>query len=156
MTRSRSRTIDELGLVMRRFMAYAVLFQDAVARRAGINATDLQCLSLLMMDGPMTPGVLAERSGVTTGGAITTVVDRLERAGLARRDRADDDRRKVIVTADAGEVGRRLAPLYDGVQRQWQVHLDGLTDDEIQLAVRLFSAAAEINENATANLRARP
>lgn len=65
---------------MRTFMAHAVLFQDAVATSVGLNATDLQCANLLLLHGPATPGELADRAGITAGGAVTGVVDRLERA----------------------------------------------------------------------------
>ena len=86
--------------VMRDFMANAVLFQDAVARTGGLNSTDLQAVSLLMSQGPATPGELAERTGLSAGGAITAVIDRLEKAGYVSRQRDQADRRRVIVTAD--------------------------------------------------------
>jgi DNA-binding MarR family transcriptional regulator len=44
----------------------------------------------------MTAGRLAELSGLTTA-AVTSVLDRLERAGYARRVRDQEDRRQVIV-----------------------------------------------------------
>jgi hypothetical protein len=49
---SRHELIEQMGAAMRLFMAHAVLFQDAVARSVGLNATDLQCAGLLMLDGP--------------------------------------------------------------------------------------------------------
>ena len=83
----RTASIEHVGYTMRVFMARAVLFQDAVAKRAGLNSTDLQLSSLLMLFGPATPGELAERSGLTAGGAITAAIDRLERAGIVVRSR---------------------------------------------------------------------
>ena len=84
---TREDAIERMAEVMREFMARAVLFQDAVARYGGINSTDMQAVSLLMSEGPATPGELAERTGLTAGGAITAVVDRLERAGYVTRER---------------------------------------------------------------------
>jgi DNA-binding MarR family transcriptional regulator len=152
---SKRRLTEEMSAVMRQFMAYAVLFQDAAARQAGVNSTDLQCLSLLMMNGPMTPGALSDHTGLSAGGAITAVIDRLERAGLARRTRATDDRRKVLVTPDSEEAWRRLKPLYEGVTRRWQDYLDTLTEDQLRLAIRLFTAATEINQAETRRLLTR-
>ena len=54
-----------MGDVMRAFMARTVLFQEAVARAAALNPTDLQCANLLLLHGPATPGELAERAGLT-------------------------------------------------------------------------------------------
>ena len=46
--------------------------------------------------GPCTAGDLAEVTRLTTG-AITSVIDRLEKAGFVKRDRDLQDRRKVII-----------------------------------------------------------
>ena len=64
---SRDASIERMAEVMREFMARAVLFQDAVARFGGINSTDMQAVSLLMSEGPATPGELAERTGPHRG-----------------------------------------------------------------------------------------
>ncbi len=103
----------EYGAVMREFMASAVFFQDAVARAAGLNSTDLQALGLLVSAGSLSPGELARQTGITAGGAITLLVDRLEAAGLAHRSRDEQDRRKVRITPDSAQAHARLAPLYD-------------------------------------------
>src|SRR5919106_4318210 len=77
------------------------LYGQAVADQLGMNQTDLECGDLLAYYGPMTAGRLAELVGLTTG-AITGVIDRLERAGMVRRERDANDRRRVIVHAQPG------------------------------------------------------
>jgi DNA-binding MarR family transcriptional regulator len=102
-----------MGEALRRLSAYTVLFNEAVADRLGITLTDLKCSSLLDLQGPMSAGTLAEITGLTTG-AITGVIDRLEKAKLARRVADPHDRRKVIVETvrvRAGEFDR----LYGGL-----------------------------------------
>lgn len=143
----------EMGEAMRDFMAYAVLFQEAVARRAGLNGTDLQCLSLLLRDGPMPPGRLAERAGLTAGGAITTVVDRLEAVGLAARSPDPDDRRRVLVTADAEAAWIRLAPWYEHVTQRWNDYVAGLAPKQAELVLSALRTAAEINRDELERLR---
>jgi DNA-binding MarR family transcriptional regulator len=80
-----------------RFIAGAVLHNHAVAQRVGLGASDSQLLSLLNLHGPLTPGRLAEMTGLTSG-TITGVIDRLEKGGFVRRERDASDRRKVVVT----------------------------------------------------------
>ena len=46
-----------------------------------VNVTDHKCGGILSESGPITAGELAARTGLTTG-AITGVIDRLEKAGL--------------------------------------------------------------------------
>ena len=74
----------------REFNVQALMFGQVVAGRRGINPTDLQCLNVLSLTGPITAGRLAEITGLTVG-AITGVLDRLETAGYARRERDEED-----------------------------------------------------------------
>ena len=145
MGRDRAELMGESAVAMRDFIAYAVLFQERLARTAGLNATDLQALGVLINEGPASPGQLAERTGITRGGAITQLIDRLESAGFARRARDTGDRRRVVVTADTDAVTARLAPLYGPVTARWTAYLDGLTDEQLQVCVDLLRASVRIN-----------
>lgn len=142
---NRATLMEESARLMRDFMSSAVFFQDAVARSAGITASDLQALGILVTEGPTSPGALAARTGISTGGGITQLVDRLERAGFVRRERSEDDRRRVLVTPVVEEVGRRIAPLYEGVGSDWQDYLGSLTNAELEACVRFLTAAVDIN-----------
>ncbi|MGC5169821.1 MarR family winged helix-turn-helix transcriptional regulator [Microbacterium sp. DT81.1] len=142
--------------VMRDFMARAVLFQDAVARYGGINSTDMQAVGLLMSEGPATPGELAERTGMTAGGAITAVIDRLERAGYVTRQRDGADRRRVIVTAVPETVLAKVGPIYGRIAARWADYLETLSDEQLQFAEELFTRATEINREETQALRGTP
>src|SRR5215813_4819855 len=82
---SRSELMEALTKEVRQFIAGAILFNLKVAEDLGRNATDLQCLNLLEIQGSATPGELAKWSRLTTGG-ITVVLDRLEKAGYIRRE----------------------------------------------------------------------
>jgi DNA-binding MarR family transcriptional regulator len=150
---TRPELLADMAATMRTFMAHAVLFQEAVAKAVGINATDLQCANLLLLHGPCTPGELAERAGITAGGAVTTVIDRLERAGLARRERSGTDRRKVLVIADEAALWRRVGPSYQRIGQRWDDHLETFTDEQLEFAVALLARAAELNAEGTAHLR---
>lgn len=152
---TRARELERAGEVMREFMARAVLFQDTVAKWGGVNSTDLQCAGLLLADGPATPGELAERAGLTAGGAITTVIDRLEREGLVSRDRDPNDRRRVIVTADAAAIFARFGEVYGRVGARWNAYLDTLTDEQLAFANELLSRAAAVNREEIELLRDR-
>jgi DNA-binding MarR family transcriptional regulator len=149
----REESIARMADVMREFMARAVHFQDAVARSAGLNSTDLQTVSLLISQGPATPGELAERTGLTDGGAITAVIDRLEKAGYVSRERDVNDRRRVIVTADFGNVMERVGAIYGRVGARWTQYLDTLTDEQIDFANQLFARAADVNREEIEHLR---
>jgi DNA-binding MarR family transcriptional regulator len=71
-------------------------FDQAVGEALGLNRTDMRCMDAIEREGPIPAGRLAELTGLTTG-AITTVLDRLERADYARRVNDPSDRRRVLV-----------------------------------------------------------
>ena len=74
-----------------------VMFHARIAEQMGLSGTDHKCLDLAMRaDEPITAGRLAELSGLSTG-AVTGVIDRLERRGFVRRVRDPYDRRKVLI-----------------------------------------------------------
>jgi DNA-binding MarR family transcriptional regulator len=100
----------EINQSLRRLIAAVVLHNQVVAQRIGLGGSDSQFVSLLHLHGPLTPGRLAELSGLTTG-TVTGVIDRLERAGYVRRQRDASDRRKVVV-APMPEAMAELAQHY--------------------------------------------
>ena len=68
---------------------------QAAADRYGLNRTDMRALDIVGQAGPLAPTALARLLGFTTGG-VTSVLDRLERAGyIARRPDPGDRRRQV-------------------------------------------------------------
>src|SRR3954469_10432310 len=83
-------------MAMRRASALGVILSQAVARKAGLNSVDLECLDLLVTGGPATAGQIGQRTGLTSG-AVTGLIDRLEQAGFVRRTPDRHDRRKVLV-----------------------------------------------------------
>jgi hypothetical protein len=138
---------------MQEFMARAVLFQDAVARSVGLNGTDLQAVGLLLSSGPATPGELAARTGLTAGGAVTAMIDRLERIGYVRRARDETDRRRVIVTANPEPLMAGVGDVYARVAQRWGAYLDTLSDEQIEFAADLLTHAAEVNREEIEALR---
>lgn len=124
----------EISRSVLRFIASVVLHNQAVAQRVGLGGSDSQFLNLLGLHGPLTPGRLAELSGLTTG-TVTGVIDRLERAGFVRRERDAGDRRKVLVTMVA-EAMAGLAEHY----REHGEHLDALLRRRDAAQLRVIAA----------------
>ena len=105
----RDALIRTLDREMRRISAQSVMFSQAVAERLDLNPTDLECLGIIGETGALTAGQLAELTGLTTG-AITGVIDRLERAGYVRREQDASDRRRVIVQPVPETAQERITP----------------------------------------------
>src|ERR1700749_2111549 len=93
--KAREALLEELEHAMRRSSALGTIFSQTVAQQAGLSSSDHECLDFLNLETNVTAGRLAEVTGLTTG-AITGVVDRLEKAGYVRRGSDDRARRKVF------------------------------------------------------------
>src|SRR5688500_177457 len=87
-----------------------VAFHEAVGARLGVTAVDQRALALIAGKGPLSAGELAKEITLTPG-AVTGVADRLERAGLVRREPDPGDRRRVVITAIPGAFGQVFAGL---------------------------------------------
>jgi DNA-binding MarR family transcriptional regulator len=91
------------------------------AEPGGVSHSDLHCLNAIENAGGLTAGELAVEVGLTSG-AVTGVVDRLERAGFARRvpDPADRRRVKVEVTS---EFYARAERIWGPLAAEWEASL---------------------------------
>jgi DNA-binding MarR family transcriptional regulator len=90
--------VDAVQAELRRLGTEVDRLDGVAAECFGLNRTDMRCLELLGQASALAPTELANALGFTTGG-ITTVIDRLERAGYARRQPDTADRRRIIVEA---------------------------------------------------------
>ena len=96
MSSDKRQVFNELVDEVRRSQSATARFDQAVADALELNRTDMRCLDVLEREGSVTAGRLAQATGLTSG-AMTVALDRLERAGYARRVRDDSDRRRVLV-----------------------------------------------------------
>ena len=92
----RAELLGTLAQELTQLNGLSASFFRAAAARIGVTVTDMQVIESLASTGPSTAGQLAELTGLTTG-AITGMLNRLEEAGLVRRERDPEDGRKVIV-----------------------------------------------------------
>ena len=148
--RTRQELIAALNQTMRDASGTGVLYSQAVAERLGINATDLECLDHIVTKGPLAAGALAEATGLTTG-AITGVVDRLERAGFAKREHDAEDRRKVLVRA-LPAVMKRIMPLFSPMERHALAALQTLGDDELASFLETMERMNDVSREALKEL----
>jgi DNA-binding MarR family transcriptional regulator len=152
----RARLLGALDVAFRTSSAQSVMLSQAAADYLDMASSDIECFDLLSLHGPMTAGRLAELTGLTTG-AITGVIDRLERAGYAARARDPNDRRRVIVRpclerrADAAVVAA-----YGPVAAAIDELLARYADDDLALLLDFFTRANAALHGQIGRLRSEP
>ena len=142
-----------LMLALRRSSAAGVLHGQTVARRVGVNSSDLECLDLILMSGPSSAGDIARHTGLTSG-AVTGLIDRLERLGLVERSADPADRRKVLVRVREDRIGP-IAALYAPLEKAMQALLAGYSKEELKVLIDfaersgglLLARVSELNDS---------
>jgi DNA-binding MarR family transcriptional regulator len=157
MPKARSTGLDRLlkdGLG-RDLSAATVFFHEAVAERLGLSVTDHKTLDLAARsqeNGTVTPGRLAELTGLTTG-AITGVLDRLEKAGFIKREKDPSDRRQVVVRLLPSRM-HELARIFEPYLKKWEELCSHYDDRELTLIADYLERAIEITRSETERVRA--
>ena len=129
-----------------------IMFHQAIADRLGMNITDHKCAGIMMRSGPISAGELARHTGLTTG-AITGVIDRLERAGFARRTADANDRRKVMIEPNLKGIKRKIIPLFDSMGRSAAQLFERYTAEELTLILDFAVRSRAMAEEETRKLR---
>jgi DNA-binding MarR family transcriptional regulator len=136
--------IEELMRVFRAHEAANDAFDEVAARKLGLNRTDVRCIGIVENEGPMTAGRLAELSGLTTA-AVTSILDRLEQAGYARRTRDEKDRRQVIVELTP-LVAERAGPIWGPLGEEAGAYMARMSVAELNGFIDFLRKGIELNE----------
>ena len=136
----------------RRMGTRTVVFHAAVAERLGLNPSDHKCADLICHEtGPITAGRLAEVTGLSTG-AITGVVDRLERAGFVSRVPDPEDRRRVVITGcdkRTPDMRHMFLPMMEGMAKL----CDSYSNQELSLIAGFMQRSGALTEAQIAHLQ---
>lgn len=133
---SENESIQKLLHLSQQATIEAAEFQQRIADNLHIHTTDLKALLILAYESPLAAGQLGERLKITPG-AVTGVVGRLEKAGLAKRIIDPMDRRKVSIRLD--EKGSQQAEvLYRKIGEDTIDLLATYSKEELQVLISYF------------------
>jgi DNA-binding MarR family transcriptional regulator len=126
------------------------LLNHQVGARLKMRDVDFDCLNLLNQHGPVGPGALAKQAGLHPA-TMTGVLDRLERAGWATRDRDPDDRRAVVVRA-ARERGREILDQFAGMNGSMDEICADYTIEQLEIIEEFLRRTAAAGHDSAARL----
>ena len=136
----------------RELSARTIMFHSAVAEKMGLSITEHKALDILSRQGLLTAGQLAEVTGLTTG-AITGMVDRLEKVGFVKRVADSSDRRKIRVEAVV-EKYEAMAGVFTSLGQAMNALLESYSDKELAVIHDFLTKVPELMDEETKKLRA--
>lgn len=137
------RSVEDLVQVCRRLYDAIDRLDTQAASLVNVSRNDLRCLNLLA-EAPAKPTHIAKELGLTSG-SVTSLLDRLERANLIRRDRDPEDRRGVVVHPTK-HLFDTVGPLYLSTVRKLQERATTYSQAELNDAIRYLGDAASAYE----------
>jgi DNA-binding MarR family transcriptional regulator len=154
-TLNHSQLLDSLEEQSRELSTRTVLFHHLIGERIGLNPTDHKCLDVIIRSKtPMTASQLAEKTGLSTG-AITGVVDRLEKAGYVRRKRDQKDRRLVFINPLLDKAMVKLNPIFDPIKQASRSLYSKYSDEELAIILDFVINCNKMTQDITANMKMR-
>jgi DNA-binding MarR family transcriptional regulator len=148
---SKKELAEQLIRLARESEAANDAFDEVAAQTLGINRTDMRCLNILDNQGSVTAGRLAELSGLTTA-AVTAVLDRLERAGYARRLRDEEDRRQVNVEVTP-LLRERAEKVWGPLGRDAEAEFERMSVQELKGVIDYHRAGRDLNRRHVERVR---
>ena len=146
-------TIQSIVEKFREMSIETIMFHQAVADVLGLHITDHKCLDLLHRFGAMPAGRLGELTGLTTG-AVTGIIDRLERAGYARRTNDPKDRRRTIVEPTRNrKLERKIEMIFMPLHESMHRLLSSYADNELAFLLDVTAQFIEQTREESKRLR---
>lgn len=120
------------------------LFRNAIGKKLGLNTTDFEGLDLIFFRGVTTPSELSKYTGLSSG-STTAMIDRLEKAGLVKRQENPNDRRGTLVVINTA-AAHKFRPLFTSVRVAQNKLLDSYSTEELKILSDYFQKSAAMFE----------
>jgi DNA-binding MarR family transcriptional regulator len=130
-----------------------IMFHQNVADVLGLHITDHKCLDLIRQYGAMPAGRLAELTGLTTG-AVTAIIDRLEKAGYVRRANDPKDRRRTIIEPVRNKKWeRKIEAIFIPLHQRMYKLLSSYSESELAFLLDVLTKTIQLTREESKILR---
>lgn len=142
-------TIRQFREASRQYSDASIFMHEAIARKVGLSNADHKYLGLILQYESITAGEISKLTGLTTG-AVTGLIDRLEKKELLKRQFTKEDRRKVLIIPNVKNSMKLLGPVFKELQQKTTQLILTFSEEEIKMVERYFKKATIIMQE-TAN-----
>ena len=152
---SRKEIVQNIVDKFREMSTDTLMFHQVVADELGLYISDHKCVDIIHRFGAMPAGRLGEMTGLTTG-AITGMVDRLEKAGYVRRTNDPKDRRKTIVEPVRNKkLERKIEMTFTPLHERMHKVLSSYSDNELTFLLDAMSELIKQTSEESKRLRSQ-
>lgn len=150
---NREVIIQAINQKFREISTETIMFHQAIADVLGLHITDHKVLDFIYRYGPMPAGRLAELTSLTTG-AVTGIIDRLEKAGYVRRVNDPKDRRRTIIELTRNKkLQRKLEDIFTPLSMRMHKVLSSYSDNELAFLFNVLTKSLEQSHEELMKLR---
>ena len=135
------QNVEAVSDLLRAHSSAATRYAAALARRMGMGPSEVAALEHLQGAGPMTPGQLGGRLSMSPG-AVTALVDRLEKRGHVERTPNPKDRRSALLRETEKGLRDSLGHLWPYIEEMRSIE-ESLTEGERAVISHYLKAATE-------------
>jgi DNA-binding MarR family transcriptional regulator len=153
MAKSRDELVEALIAANRRYQQGTDALDQAASELFGVNRTDARCMDIVLQRSRLSAGELAMAAGLSPG-AVTAALDRLERAGYARRVRDREDRRRVLIEPTE-DLARLAGEIYGPLVESGSTLMDQFSDRELVMITRFLEGGADLQLERALEVRER-
>jgi DNA-binding MarR family transcriptional regulator len=148
----REKVIQAITAKMKDMSTETILFHQAVADVLGLYITDHKSFDFIHRFGSMPAGKLAELTGLTTG-AVTGIIDRLEKAGYVKRTNDPKDRRRIIIESTRNrKLERKIETVFIPLHEKMYKLLSSYTDSELTFLLKAMTQIIDLTSNESKKL----
>jgi DNA-binding MarR family transcriptional regulator len=154
--KKQTEVLEELAHELRQCYGLGASFFRAAAARIEMTDTDIQVMDILERTREASAGQLADLMGLTTG-TFTGILNRLEKAGLVRRERDPSDGRRVIVRLATDPDDRhKIGSLFDSIGKAWGEMASHYDDEQIAFLLEFLKRSNALSRQEIVRLREAP
>jgi DNA-binding MarR family transcriptional regulator len=150
---SREQLLQAFSVAGRDYSRVSLMFRRAISESMKLNVTDGECLDFLLEAGSATLSELTRMTGLSPS-AMTTCIDRLERAGYVKRQSDTQDRRRVMVVPNMKSIGQAIKA-YEIFFTAASKTLTPLSDEKLVAITEYFTSMSGVYRGQIERLQAK-
>lgn len=147
----RTKALEELRAAAQAMSRPSTVMRALIAERAGLNATDAECIDYLLSNAPCRASDLARVTGLSKS-TISSALNRIEKSGCLMRQPDTTDRRVMQLHLNLPLIQARFGPYYKAVTMEFKKVVADYSIEELQFLTKHYLSMTQLYDKQVALL----